>query len=260
MTTTVKTFKPSGAPFSPSDIAGLALWLDASDASSLTITSSPDVDQWDDKSGNGNHVSQGSAALKPHTGGSINSLNTLIFDGADDYMQNTTAGGTLTGTKGTIFIVNKIGTLDGLANVALCSANTAVANSYIIFGIDRGSPTPNPSIQSQNTGLNWIYGDTTLTTATPYIHRFSSNDTNWVMAVDGVVQGETVGGGSDTGIWFGDVASRNNMAVGAIVRSTVSNRYDGELAEIIVYDGVDLTAQNVTDVETYLADKWGVTI
>ena len=44
--------------------ADLALWLDADDADTITLNGS-NVAQWDDKSGNGNHVSNGTAATQP---------------------------------------------------------------------------------------------------------------------------------------------------------------------------------------------------
>lgn len=44
--------------------SSLALWLDAEDAASITLNGST-VSQWDDKSGNGQHVSQATAAYQP---------------------------------------------------------------------------------------------------------------------------------------------------------------------------------------------------
>ena len=46
------------AVFSLTSIPDNILWLDASDSSTITEVSGA-VSQWDDKSGNGNHVSQG---------------------------------------------------------------------------------------------------------------------------------------------------------------------------------------------------------
>jgi hypothetical protein len=44
--------------------SALALWLDADDASTITLNGT-DVAEWADKSGNGNHVSNGDAATQP---------------------------------------------------------------------------------------------------------------------------------------------------------------------------------------------------
>jgi hypothetical protein len=52
-------------PWTPVDLdASLALWLDAEDTASITLNGS-NVAQWDDKSGNGNHVSNGAASTQP---------------------------------------------------------------------------------------------------------------------------------------------------------------------------------------------------
>lgn len=53
--------------------SALSIWLDAADASTITLQGgggsgpggSDHVSQWDDKSGNGNHVSNGTAAFQP---------------------------------------------------------------------------------------------------------------------------------------------------------------------------------------------------
>ena len=59
--------------------ADLALWLDAADASTITLNGS-NVSQWDDKSGNGKHVSQGEATLQPqYDSFQLNSLSTISF-------------------------------------------------------------------------------------------------------------------------------------------------------------------------------------
>lgn len=66
--------------FSPLSLSGLTLWLDASDASSITLNGST-VSQWSDKSGNAKHAVQASATQQPsYTAGIVS------FDGTDDNM------------------------------------------------------------------------------------------------------------------------------------------------------------------------------
>jgi hypothetical protein len=60
-------FRPTGGgvvPWTPAFLPSLALWLDAEDASTITLNGAT-VSQWDDKSGNGNHVSNATAATQP---------------------------------------------------------------------------------------------------------------------------------------------------------------------------------------------------
>lgn len=67
-------------PFSPLDLSP-ALWLDASDAATITATGSA-VDAWNDKSGAARHFT-GSGAFRPSTGTRTqNSLNVVDFAAA----------------------------------------------------------------------------------------------------------------------------------------------------------------------------------
>jgi hypothetical protein len=70
--------------FDPRSISGLALWLDAADASTITLNGSS-VSQWNDKSGNNRHFSQSSATWQPaYWTAAINGRNALAFDGVND--------------------------------------------------------------------------------------------------------------------------------------------------------------------------------
>jgi hypothetical protein len=67
----------------PTDLSNLLLWLDASDASTITETLGA-VSQWDDKSGNGNHVTQATSSQQPTTNSvTIGGVNAINFDGND---------------------------------------------------------------------------------------------------------------------------------------------------------------------------------
>ena len=64
--------------------SSLALWLDAADASTITLNSS-NVSQWSDKSGNGRHVAQSLATLQPaYITTAINNKPAVRFDGSND--------------------------------------------------------------------------------------------------------------------------------------------------------------------------------
>ena len=65
------------ATWTPANLAGLALWLDAADASTITLNGS-NVSQWNDKSGNNRHASQAVAANQPtYTAAALNSRNVV---------------------------------------------------------------------------------------------------------------------------------------------------------------------------------------
>lgn len=78
----------SAAAWTPSDLgASLALWLDADDASTITLNGS-NVSQWDDKSGNARHAVQATAVSQPtYTINGLNGKPVLTFDGVDDLLE-----------------------------------------------------------------------------------------------------------------------------------------------------------------------------
>ena len=75
------------APFSPTDIAGLVLWL-AADLG-LALSDGDPVVTWPDQSGNGNDVTQPVAAARPtFRTAVINGEPVVRFDGVDDVLRN----------------------------------------------------------------------------------------------------------------------------------------------------------------------------
>ena len=76
------TFTWNETVWNPS-MLGPALWLDAADASTITLNGST-VSQWSDKSGNSRHVIQATAAAQPlYSANQIGGLPALSFDGGD---------------------------------------------------------------------------------------------------------------------------------------------------------------------------------
>ena len=66
--------------------SSLTMWLDANDASTLTLNGST-VSQWDDKSGNGFHAVQSTASYQPtYNPTGFNSKPSLFFDATNDLM------------------------------------------------------------------------------------------------------------------------------------------------------------------------------
>ena len=96
----------------------LALWLDASDNTTVTHSSNA-VSQWSDKSGQANHLLQSDSNKKPaYSNNGLNSLPTLSFDGTSDYLEladgsptfGTTDLDSSSSDKWTVFAVGQAGT------------------------------------------------------------------------------------------------------------------------------------------------------
>lgn len=81
-----------GSAFRPSDIAGLALWLDGSDGGTMfdavsdgsPVANHGAVARWEDKSGNGRHFTQSTAGSRPL----FVSGSGVVFDGTDDTLSS----------------------------------------------------------------------------------------------------------------------------------------------------------------------------
>ena len=119
-------------------LAGLQLWLDASDSSLVTIATG--VSQWNDKSGNERHAVQATTANQPSYQTAVqNGLNTIRFDGSNDFF---TVGSTADWTfmhseEASVYIITKIGVSSDpnalyvlLANNGLTTASTGYSLHY----------------------------------------------------------------------------------------------------------------------------------
>ena len=224
------------AAFSPLDLSPV-LWLDASDTSTITEVGGA-VSQWDDLSGNGNDLLQATAANQPTTGSrTLNSLNTIEFVNAD--WMKTSAGVTLAQP----FFLFAVAQWD----------TSGRAFPYLMSGRD----DINMVISLLNTDdLRYRGGATSVTISTnvgldaPHIVGGLWDGASSVFRLDGTTSAQTVG-----------TTSTELLAIGASGPDVgVSSTWlDGFIAEIIVVDGT-LTAGEIAATESYLADKWGITL
>ena len=214
-------------PFSPIDLSP-TLWVDASDETTITESGGA-VSQWDDKSGNGNHLKQASSTFQPITGThTLNGRNTIYNDGAD--FLDTDSAVSLTGfTAWMVF--------EHIAETVSYQFGTSDRSTYALVMTEGNSSTA----IDQNMGTVTYHIDGTLFTGTtrgdlytalaesPHIVRIVSDGTiNIVLAP------------------FGYPFSPAGIA-------------EQKMAEVIIADGT-LTAQQIAATETYLADKWGITL
>lgn len=222
-------------PFSPLDLSP-TLWLDASDTGTIT-ESGGSVSQWDDKSTNGNNFVQATGSSQPATGTrTINSLNVVDFNGSTTFLENNPS--TFAAAQPfTIFAVaehdtdvySRIFTQLG-ANVLFAFINTE--RTYSGAGL-------------------FVYGTTgDAPTGSPLLLRYTFDGASSNGFIDGV---QTVSGNFGT----------NEFETGRVVRIGANESgvqaLDGAVGEIFLVQGT-LTAQQISDAETYLADKWGITL
>jgi hypothetical protein len=216
----------SGAlPFTPASIPGLQLWLDSSDASTIT-QSSGSVSQWNDKSGNNNNAVQATGSLQPtYPGTSFNGLSTVSFNG-NGYLGITP----ITLTNCTVFIV--AGSTDSSGNPFLASlldGNVYIGNysGSFYFSFDEGPSVPFTATASARNF--WGLSNVALNTSTANV-------------------------GTSATASYGSSLSGSISDIGG--RRAYVDFVTAKMGEVLIYDTA-LTSTQITQVLTYLSGKWG---
>ena len=232
----------------PTDIAGLALWIDFSDATKLftdagTTPVSSDGDaiyQANDKSGNNRHITQSTSGARPAYKTNVqNGLSIARFDGSSDFFS---VPNFLTALSiGEVFIVVKIDT-DPPANAAqtglwkIGSDTVATHFPYTDSGVydDFGSTVRKTS------------GNPTAALTTPRTYHVISKSSLWTSWVN------------ETQHYTTATNTVEFTIAGTIGKSSdAGNSYflDGDIAEIVLY-GAELSSADKALVAGYLTGKW----
>lgn len=220
----------SPLPWEPSSAE---LWLDAADASSITHSSNA-ISQWSDKSGNGNHATQGTTANRPTLG-----TNNIEFDGSTNHFIASTF---VLENAHSIYVVAKSDS-DGYRRILN-------ANGYYFLGNGNGDnnfTTLYGTSNWQSTGTST--NTPALSVADTSILVAVSNGTNVIPYHNGTAQNSrssSMEGPAPAGVTIGKHANSS------------SQYWDGHIAEIIIFN-TNQTDADREKVEGYLAHKWGLT-
>lgn len=235
---------------SPDVVSGLSQWLKADDGlytdTGLTTPVSADGDAvagWQDKSGNGRHMTQSTSGSRPlYKINIVNGKPVVRFDGTDDVL----AGANLSALSAAeAFIVVKTGQADPPA----AGAGTGLWH----YGTDTQAshyPFSNSNIYDNfGTNSRKTVGDPTPSLATFRLYNVMSKSGTWTARLDGTqiytVASNTVG--------FRSSCELGNGLSGA------GPTFNGDIAEVIVYSA-ELSGSDRDIVEAYIASKYGLTI
>jgi hypothetical protein len=234
-----------GVPiWTPAQIS-TSLWLDAADASTITLNSTT-VSRWNDKSGNGRNVSQANSALQPlYTLGGLNGLNIADFDGANDVLNGDAVSNFFTTNSYSAFVV-------GLAR----TIGTNDVNGYLNEGFyGDGGGYVAMYLRSSNLigAYNWDGANKVATNAyTPNTFVIGYSELS-----SGSIRIRTNGGNETATV------SSNNQSLASAIQ--IGRNYnsdtlclDGKISEII-FTNAALSNTNRQLIEGYLAHKWGLT-
>jgi hypothetical protein len=225
----------NSAPFSPSDISGLKLWLKAD---ALALSDNDPVASWTDSSGQGNHATQSSGGAKPTFKTNIvNSKPIIRFDGTTDFLNLPNFCSGFTAGDGFILLKRvtdpptvgqggfwQFGTSGNATHVPYIDGNI-----YDDFGATSRSAAGNPT--------------PSLTSWTLY--EVASGASEWTARVNNSILYTTA---------TNTVGFATAPALGWDARLSVF--YEGDLAELIMYDSI-VSGGNRTSIVGYINSKYG---
>lgn len=213
------------------------LWFDADDASTITLNGS-NVSQWDDKSGNGRHATQGVAAQQPvYTENAINGNPSLTF--ANTAKSLLMASSVFT-TNPKVFIVLK-STTGSQAQVPLRLQGSINEFLFVL------NATSSNQVYFTRRGLEQRPVTHTVTNTTIYFADLFPTSIG-----DYYINGTLATKQNNIGNAGGNA---NTNVIGADAGN--ANRFQGDLAECIVLSSIDTDTRQL--IEGYLAHKWGLT-
>ena len=237
-----RLLRPTASGFNPKSIAGLSLWLDAADSSTITISTGVSV--WADKSGNGRNAAQATGSKQPAYTSTINGKNVVTFQGTDDTMQ-IGANAAFNANSQTIIIVAK---------------QASSANQSLWYKADSNSAV-GVIMRYRVGGDFWLYQKNDSGGET--LRNFpNSNLVANVYSVvlqpanqDGFVNGAVATLGTATVA----TAYDNNSGPWLGSRRDVGEYLAGDIAEVLHWNRA-LSASERSKVERYLGRKWGITV
>lgn len=237
-----------GTSFSPADISGLALWLDADDAATITQAAGA-VSQWDDKSGNGYHATQGTGAYQFTTGvSSINGHNALSTNGTK-FMNLPSGLYAIPTGNNTLIAVAERDSVDGAASQALIAGNSFNDNTRSYFIESTGHGT---KIEAQSHGS---YGNRTdlVVVKDDLPHAY-------VMRRNGTTNGLKIwrdGGAGSTPANGGDVPL-DNLFIGRNDQG-IWDQWKGSIGGIWIWNRALTDAEINQFGNQFLNPVWGIT-
>ena len=214
--------------------AQLAAWWDASDASTLTLNSG-NVEEWRDKSGNGWHVSQSDAALRPAlAAAAINGRNTVQWPSSGNAKALYNAS------------TSTFRCAEFYAVIKYPSTTTALANYPGLFNAKNNSA--DPWVTLHYVGLNEFYS---VSFSVMYLNGGSANRiASPFPEIGSICLIRAIAGGS------GVVTTTSGISVGMDRDYSSLNRgWHGDLGEIRAYQNT-LTNTEVSDLVSELRTKW----
>jgi hypothetical protein len=237
----------AGGGWSPSDLgSNLLAWYDAQDSGSIT-QSGGSVSQWNDLSGNGEHVVQGNAPEQPtySATGFNTSYPRITFDGSDKLICAAFAG-----TSGAVLSIYAVGTLNSAASSygRMVAYYTDAGNNNDFSGTDRAAcilrDATNATVGAYRN--NGLLSTKSISYDTPA--RFMS-------VFDGTNHTMYINNSAGTPVSSSTNFTTTSAALG--IGQGQAGFWKGDICEIIIHKAADGSALR-SDVDNYFKTRWGL--
>ncbi|MDB9513854.1 DUF4347 domain-containing protein [Kamptonema animale CS-326] len=227
----------------------LKLWLKADALTGFTNGNS--VGTWNDSSGNGIVLSQGTAAAQPtYKTAGFNSLPTLSFNGSQ-YL-DTAFNASLNPNQYTVITVNQVTGGAGTVRSTITSRETSPLRGYMLYALDsqwllQVGRDPN------NNNIWAVAGNSTsITLNSGYITSGSYDGSQNTISVNGTTKSLPFTN-------FYPNTSKPLRVGGGKTEGGVDFLFVGDISEVILYDKALNNAEH-TLVDNYLGAKYNITI
>jgi hypothetical protein len=256
-----RLLRPLATGFNPKSIAGLELWLDAQDGTTLfdadtggsQVAPDGSVGRWVDKSGKGRNATQDVANNRPVLKTAVvNGRNILRFDGSNDFLEGDVSTSDLSFPY-TLFAVYQ--SADAAGSIAGFNIN---GTSFITENVRKSAANTLQGIQQNATNT----AEVTVTAADASWHvaelvfTGTSSSLTYTVRVNGGTTGNMT-----TPRQRNTSAPARRLQIGNSVTSVDGNLdpLAGDIAEIIGY-GRTLSAGELYRVRQYLGRRYGITV
>jgi hypothetical protein len=237
--------------------SGLKMWLDANDSSTITLNGST-VSQWNDKSGTGNHVSNGTAGSQPtYQATGFNSLPTVSFDGSNDFLGKSSVVDVP--STGDLFFgaIFEMDTTNGIWNWIVGHRSAANSSLNGAIAIQRGGGDNQIGCHNTDVADTRIKVDVTslLVDRIATLGRAGGSSGNGG-SVTVTATGPSGASYLTSGTQSWTSSSGSFLQIGGRQQSG-TNFFDGQISEVIVCNR-NLTTAERQSFEGYLAWKWNI--
>lgn len=239
------------------DTAGLVGYWDARRI--LGLQDGGSVSQWDDLSGGGFHMAQGTGSKQPRwLMSGINGVPAVDFDGTDDLLVY--AGNLSTSVSGTLLMVWQTDVL-GVANQTIFGSGDEGSTTRFLRVRQTTGGAESISQRDAEASADTVDGSLIMAATQAHIFALTADDTAYVMRVNGLTDATlTVASGANAGDWLGGTSARDNVTLGASkIQASETGFSNGKLGCVLLYDGAKTAAQ-LQVLERWLAQVWKVRV